>query len=170
MDIVPVNTNDIAMLQQISRQTFAETFSAVNTEENMRKYLEEAYSAEKLLTELKDSHTRFYFAKDGEEVVGYLKLNTAASQTELKDSQALEIERIYVLAGWQGKQVGKMLYDKAIEVAKEGKAEYVWLGVWEENHKAIRFYERNGFVAFDKHIFLLGDDEQTDIMMKRPVE
>lgn len=169
MEIVPVIANDIAVLQQISRQTFAETFSAVNSEENMRKYLDEAYGKEKLLSELKDPHTRFYFAKDGEDVVGYLKLNTAASQTELKDAQALEIERIYVLAGWQGKQVGKMLYDKAIEVAKEEHADYVWLGVWEENHKAIRFYERNGFVAFDKHIFRLGDDEQTDIMMKRQV-
>lgn len=170
MEIVPVHTNELNALQQISRQTFFETFSAVNTEENMRKYLEEAYSAEKLMAELNDPHTRFYFAKDGEEVVGYLKLNAAASQTELKDKQALEIERIYVLAGWQGKQVGKLLYDKAIEVAKEMEAAYVWLGVWEENHKAIRFYERNGFVAFDKHIFRLGDDEQTDIMMKRPVE
>ncbi len=169
MKITQVNSEDIRSLQQISRQTFAETFSAVNTEENMRKYLEEAYSSEKLMAELNDPHTRFYFAKDGEEVVGYLKLNTAASQTELKDTQALEIERIYVLAGWQGKQVGKLLYDKAIEVAKEMKADYVWLGVWEENHKAIRFYERNGFVEFDKHIFRLGDDEQTDIMMKRPV-
>ncbi len=169
MEIVPVNTNDIETLQQISRQTFAETFSDVNTEENMRMYLNEAYGKEKLLSELKDPHTRFYFAKEGEEVIGYLKLNTAASQTELKDTQALEIERIYVLAAWQGKQVGKMLYDKAIEVAKEEHADYVWLGVWEENHKAIRFYERNGFVAFDKHIFRLGDDEQTDIMMKRPV-
>jgi ribosomal protein S18 acetylase RimI-like enzyme len=169
MEIVPVNTNDIKALQQISCQTFAETFSHVNTEENMRKYLDEAYSTEKLLAELNDPHTRFYFAMDAEEVVGYLKLNMAASQTELKDAEALEIERIYVLASWQGKQVGKLLYDKAIEVAKEQKAAYVWLGVWEENHKAIRFYERNGFVAFDKHIFRLGDDEQTDIMMKRPV-
>jgi diamine N-acetyltransferase len=170
MVIVEVKEHEIDSLQQISRQTFAETFSAVNTEENMRKYLVEAYSAEKLLEELRDPHSRFYFAREGDEVVGYLKLNTAASQTELKDAQALEIERIYVLSSWQGKNVGRLLYDKAIDVAKELKADYVWLGVWEENHKAIRFYERNGFVAFDKHIFRLGDDEQTDIMMKRPVE
>ena len=59
-----------------------------------------------------------------------------------------------------------MLYDKAIEIAKEKDAEYVWLGVWEENSRAIRFYKKNGFVEFDKHIFKLGDDEQTDVMMK----
>ena len=102
--------------------------------------------------------------------MGYLKLNGGNSQTELKDERTLEIERIYVLSSWYGKQVGQLLYNKAIEVALELNADYIWLGVWEENQRAIRFYERNGFVAFDKHIFRLGDDEQTDIMMKRPVE
>ena len=59
-----------------------------------------------------------------------------------------------------------MLYEKAIEIANQRNADYVWLGVWEENPRAISFYLKNGFVAFDKHIFKLGDDEQTDIMMK----
>lgn len=170
MEIVQVTDHEMATLQQISRQTFAETFAASNTEENMRKYLDEAYSLEKLTEELKAPDVYFYFAKEGEEVIGYLKLNAGASQTELKDKKALEIERIYVLNQWQGKKVGKLLYDKAIEVANELNAEYVWLGVWEENTRAIGFYESQGFVAFDKHIFRLGEDEQTDIMMKRPVE
>jgi ribosomal protein S18 acetylase RimI-like enzyme len=100
------------------------------------------------------------------EVVGYLKLNFGQSQTELKDSKALEIERIYVLKEFQGKNIGQLLYEKAIQIANQNNAEYVWLGVWEENEKAIKFYTKNGFVAFDKHIFKLGDDEQTDIMMK----
>lgn len=170
MEIVLANRNDVDRLQQISRQTFAETFAASNTEENMKKYLEEAYSLEKLTAEIQDHNARFYFAKVGGEVVGYLKLNSGVAQTELKDERALEIERIYVLSSWHGKQVGQLLYDKAIEVARELKADYIWLGVWEENHKAIRFYERNGFIAFDKHIFRLGDDEQTDMLMKRAVQ
>ena len=170
MHILGVDIEEISKLQQISRQTFAETFEASNTEENMRKYLDEAYSLEKLAEELKAPDVYFYFAKEGEEVIGYLKLNAGASQTELKDKKALEIERIYVLSQWHGKKVGKLLYDKAIEVAKGLNAEYVWLGVWEENTRAIGFYVSQGFVAFDKHIFRLGEDEQTDIMMKRPVE
>jgi ribosomal protein S18 acetylase RimI-like enzyme len=89
-----------------------------------------------------------------------------ASQTELNDNTALEIERIYVTQAYQGKKVGQKLYEKAIQVAKDREVEYIWLGVWEENHKAIRFYTKNGFTAFDKHIFKLGDDVQTDIMMK----
>ncbi len=62
--------------------------------------------------------------------------------------------------------MGQVLYNQAIDIAKKKKATYVWLGVWEENPRAISFYKKNGFVEFDKHIFKLGDDEQTDIMMK----
>ena len=95
-----------------------------------------------------------------------MKLNFGDSQTELKDNKALEIERIYVSKEFHGKSVGQLLYDKAIEVAKQKNVNYVWLGVWEENPRAISFYKKNGFVEFDKHIFKLGNDEQIDIMMK----
>jgi len=98
--------------------------------------------------------------------VGYLKLNFGSSQTELKDDRALEIERIYVLKEFHGKSVGQELYEKAIYVARQKNADYVWLGVWEQNPRAINFYKKNGFIEFDKHIFKLGEDEQTDIMMK----
>jgi ribosomal protein S18 acetylase RimI-like enzyme len=98
--------------------------------------------------------------------VGYLKINFGASQTELKDNEALEIERIYVLQAFHGKKLGQALYEKAISIAKEMKVKYVWLGVWEQNHRALQFYKKNGFVPFDTHIFKLGNDEQTDIMMK----
>lgn len=161
-----VAAEDVEKLQYIGRLTFSETFGNLNSEENMNKYLEEGFSTEKLLSELNDENSAFYFAENGSEVIGYLKLNFGASQTELKDSKALEIERIYVVKEFHGHKVGQLLYDKAIEVAKEKKVQYIWLGVWEENARAISFYRRNGFVEFDKHIFRLGDEEQTDIMMR----
>jgi ribosomal protein S18 acetylase RimI-like enzyme len=71
-----------------------------------------------------------------------------------------------VLNEYHGKKVGQLLYDKAIQVATLMQVDYVWLGVWEENQRALSFYKKNGFVEFDKHIFKLGEDEQTDIMMK----
>jgi diamine N-acetyltransferase len=166
IEIKKVTLNEIAQLQKIGRQTFFETFSAGNTEENMKKYLEEGFSIEKLTSELSDQNAEFYFALTGSEIIGYLKLNFGQSQTELKDNKALEIERIYVLKEFHGKKVGQILYEKALQIAKQASADYVWLGVWEENPRAINFYKKNGFVEFDKHIFVLGDDEQTDIMMK----
>jgi diamine N-acetyltransferase len=164
--IVRVTINDIRQLQEIGRQTFYETFSAANTEENMTAYLDKDFALDKLNKELKDKNAEYYFAKADKDVIGYLKLNFGQSQTELKDDKALEIERIYVLKDFHGKKVGQILYEKAIQIASEKKADYVWLGVWEENPRAINFYKKNGFVEFDKHIFKLGNDEQTDIMMK----
>lgn len=132
----------------------------------MFEYLENGFSTEKLKAELIDANVEFYFAELYEKIIGYLKVNIGDAQTEMKDNNALEIERIYVLKEFHGKKVGQMLLDKAIELAREKNIKNVWLGVWEENTRAIRFYEKNGFVAFDKHIFKLGNDKQTDIMMK----
>ena len=164
--IEQISHSHIAALQQIGRQTFSETFAESNTAENMAKYLEEAYSHEKLSAELNNPNSFFYFAMLGEKVIGYLKINMGGSQTELKDNDALEIERIYVLKDYHGKKVGQLLFDKAIAIAKQQHLAYVWLGVWEENKRALQFYTKNGFVEFDQHVFVLGDEAQTDIMMK----
>jgi ribosomal protein S18 acetylase RimI-like enzyme len=169
INLKKVTLQDIDQLRSIGQQTFFETFSAGNTEENMKKYLEEGFSIQKLTAELNDQDAEFYFAELDNTVIGYLKLNFGASQTELKDEKALEIERLYVLNEFHGKKVGQLLYEKAMQIARQMNAEYVWLGVWEKNPRAISFYKKNGFVAFDKHIFKLGNDEQTDIMMKFPL-
>lgn len=164
--LTKVTSNDITILQKISKQTFYETFSAFNSEENMKDYLDNELTIEKLTAEINNPNSEFYFAKLDDEIIGYLKINFGASQTELQDSQAVEIERIYVSKEFHGKNIGQILFDKAIEIANQKNAAYVWLGVWEENQRAISFYKKNGFIEFDKHIFKLGDDEQTDIMMK----
>ncbi len=166
LGIQKVTLDHMDQLQKIGRQTFFETFASGNTEENMKNYLEEGFSVAKLTTELNDNNAEFYFATLDGQVIGYLKLNFGQSQTELKDDHALEIERIYVLKDFHGKSVGQILYDKAIQIARQKCADYVWLGVWEENPRAIHFYKKNGFVAFDKHVFKLGNEQQTDIMMK----
>lgn len=169
IEIIKVTLSDIIRLQEIGRRTFFETFSETNTEEDMRKYLDEGFSVQKLTAELTDANSEFYFALLDSDPVGYLKINFGASQTELKDNNAVEIERIYVLKDFHGKSVGQLLYDKAIKIANQRKADYIWLGVWEKNPRAISFYKKNGFVEFDKHIFVLGNDEQTDIMMKKMI-
>ncbi len=166
INIQGITINDIKLLQEIGIQTFTETFSSANSEENMAQYLKEGFSIEKLTGELNNYNSKFFFALDQERVIGYLKLNFGDTQTELMDANALEIERIYVLSEYQGKKVGQLLYDKAIEIAIQRKLDYIWLGVWEENKRALSFYKKNGFIEFDKHIFKLGEDEQMDIMMK----
>ena len=166
IEVYRIGLNEISQLQEIGRQTFYETFAESNSEENMQNYLSEGFTIEKLTTEINNPNSEFYFAAIENQIIGYLKVNFGEAQTELKDDKTLEIERIYVVKEFHGKSVGQILYDKAIEIANQKKVSYVWLGVWEENPRAISFYTKNGFIAFDKHIFKLGDEEQTDIMMK----
>ena len=158
--------SDLEKLRQLGKRTFSETFSIYNTEENMNEYLKTAFSSEKLLSELKEAFSKFYFAELSGQLIGYLKVNFGPAQTDIQDEKSLEIERIYVLKEFHGQQVGQLLYDKALEIAKARNLEFVWLGVWEKNPRAIRFYQKNGFVVFDKHTFNLGQDPQTDLMMK----
>jgi ribosomal protein S18 acetylase RimI-like enzyme len=162
-----VTLADIKKLQEIGRTTFSEAFAAVNSEENMKDYLEKGFSEEKLKGELSNQDSQFYFALLDGKVIGYLKINIGQAQTEKLNLDALEIERIYLLKAFYGQKVGQLLYQKAIDIALEMQASYVWLGVWEENYRALRFYEKNGFTPFGKHKFWLGDDEQTDLMMKK---
>jgi ribosomal protein S18 acetylase RimI-like enzyme len=166
IQIKKVALSDLETLRDISRQTFFETFASENTAEDMQAYLDKNLNLPQLTIELTNSNSEFYFAILNNDIIGYLKINRGDAQTELKNSQALEIERIYVSKQFQGKDIGKTLYNTALQRAIEIHAPYIWLGVWEKNLKAIHFYKKNGFVEFDKHVFKLGADEQTDILMK----
>ena len=164
--IKKIGLEQLGPLQDIGRKTFYDTFFESDSEESMKAYLDTSFSTEKLTAELENRNSEFYFATQNEIVIGYLKVNFGSAQTELQDANAVEIERIYVLQDYHGKQVGQLLFEKAMAIAKNNHCNYIWLGVWEENHRALQFYTKNGFVAFDKHIFVLGEEEQTDIMMK----
>ena len=165
-EIRKVSVNDVEFLVEISSQTFDETFSAYNTAENMHRYIFENFSTDKLTDEINNADSEFYFAVIEDKIIGYIKINFREAQTEIKSAESLELERIYAVKEFHAKGVGKLLFDTALQIAKENKLQYVWLGVWEKNEKAIRFYEKNGFKVFDKHVFVLGDDAQTDLMMK----
>jgi ribosomal protein S18 acetylase RimI-like enzyme len=164
--IEKIDIKDIQHLRDIGIQTFYETFVETNTKEDMQAYLDDNFSIEKLTAELsiKDSH--FYFAKQNNQVMAYLKINFKKAQTESFSESSMEIERIYVCKQFIRQKIGQILCDKAIQLANKEKVKIIWLGVWEHNTRAIKFYEKNGFQAFDKHVFMLGLDKQTDILMK----
>jgi len=148
------------------RKNLSETFSGENTKEDMENYLKENFSYEKLEREITNDYSKFYIVEDNEEVTAYMKLNFDKAQAEEGHDNTLEVQRIYVLQEYKGKYIRKMLIQKSIEIGRENNLNYIWLGVWEHNIAAIRFYEKQGFEKFDTHIFKLGEDEQTDNLMK----
>jgi ribosomal protein S18 acetylase RimI-like enzyme len=161
-----VSVKEVAELKALARTAFAQTFTDHNQPENVEKYLDESFTIEKLTEELNNKNSQFFFALVNDQPVGFLKVNVGDAQTELKDGDGMELQRIYVLQDYHGKSVGQVLFEKAKSLAIEGGYPYLWLGVWEENQRALNFYRKNGFVTFDKHIFKMGDEEQTDWMMK----
>lgn len=158
---------DLSVLCELSTKTYYETFAQLNTTENMKAYLEYAFNAEKLLDELKDVNSEFFFLFSDGELAGYIKLNEAPSQSDINDKDSLEIERIYVTAEFQSRGLGKYLLEQAIKATTLRDKKYIWLGVWEKNSKAIGFYKRNGFYEVGTHSFIMGDEEQTDYIMKK---
>lgn len=162
-------TEDLLELRELSIKTFYETYAHMNTDKDMEDYLENAFGVEKLCRELKDNNSEFYFLYHNEKLSGYIKLNEAPSQTDINDKTSLEIERIYVLSEFQGKGFGKYLIGNAIEMARGRDKQYIWLGVWEKNEKAILFYKKNGFYKIGTHSFFMGEDEQTDYLMRKNI-
>lgn len=159
-------TSDLERLVDISRITYYDSFRADNSAENMKEYLDSSFGKSKLAKELKNKDSEFYFAYSGDSIIGYFKINSGQAQTDIRDKSAIELERFYVHKEFQGINLGQKLIDKAIEIAKSKDAEYIWLGVWEKNIRAIRFYKKNGFVKFGEHAFMMGKDKQTDHLMK----
>lgn len=158
---------DLEGLRSLSISTFRDAFESQNDPDDFKYYLEKAFSQEQLLKELEHPEMQFYFAWSGNRLAGYCKLNSGGAQTELQEPEGLEIERIYVDAAFQGKGVGALMIQEIEAMARKEGKRYLWLGVWQQNPGAIRFYERHGFEIFGEHPYYIGNDRQMDWLMKR---
>ncbi|KHF41518.1 GNAT family N-acetyltransferase [Halalkalibacter okhensis] len=158
---------DLQVLQEISIETFNDTFKDQNSPENMKAYLEKAFNSKQLDKELSNSSSEFFFVYFNNEITGYLKVNTNDAQSEEMGDESFEIERIYIKYKFQKHGLGKYLLNKVMEMALERNKTKIWLGVWEKNKNAIAFYKKMGLVQTGAHSFYMGDEEQTDFIMTK---
>jgi diamine N-acetyltransferase len=156
---------DVNALCQIGAKTFIETYGEQNTPENLQNYLKEKFNKKQISDEILTDETIFLLVELNTETIGYAKLRI--NFVENPDPKALEIERIYIEKAFHGQKMGTILMQKCIDVSREKGYHSLWLGVWEYNPKAIGFYKKWGFEIFGTHIFQLGDDAQTDYLMKK---
>ncbi|MFD2211692.1 GNAT family N-acetyltransferase [Virgibacillus halophilus] len=156
---------DLHKLQEISYNTFHDTFKHQNAPENMDAYLEKAFNLKQLEKELSNTASQFFFVCFNHELAGYLKVNMDDAQSEEMGEGSLEIERIYIQHPFQKNGLGKYLLNSAIEIAMEHHKKKIWLGVWEKNENAIAFYKKNAFIQTGAHSFYMGDEEQIDLIM-----
>jgi ribosomal protein S18 acetylase RimI-like enzyme len=160
-------TDDSELIADLSRQTFYETFAAHNTKENMDMFMSGQFKKEDLMAEVGAPGNIFLLAYDGTEPVGYARLREHNNPPEMAGIDTMEIARIYAVSHILGKGIGKALMQECIHVALAKKKQAIWLGVWEKNQRAIDFYIRWGFEKFATHVFMLGNDAQTDWLMKK---
>ncbi|HJE45533.1 GNAT family N-acetyltransferase [Levilactobacillus namurensis] len=165
----PCNLTDLPTLQAISRETFAATFGAANTTQDLAKYLDTAYATDKLHREMINPDSHFYFVQVGSEVCGYLKVNTGDAQSEAMGANDFEVERIYVRPAYQKRGYGRILIELAEALATNAHKDQMWLGVWEHNDNARGFYAQIGFHRIGQHTFTLGSSQQTDYLMAKPL-
>jgi len=162
-----VALTDLDDLQRLSIQTFTDAFEHLNNPADFAAYVASAYSSDQLRQEINSPDSEFYFAVYQNDISGYIKLNFNQAQAEFQDDNSMEIARVYVSAQFQNKQIGKAMLDFAIGIARQKQLHYVWLGAWEHNPNAHRFYQRYGFEVIGSHDFMVGNDRQTDILMKK---
>jgi ribosomal protein S18 acetylase RimI-like enzyme len=158
---------DTTVLCEFGARAFQDTFGAVNTAENMKRYMDDNFTVVKLHAELTDAASTFLTVYDRGILAGYVKLRTGHEPDALKGQRTLEIERLYADRAYIGKGIGQALMNAAIHHARVASVDVVWLGVWEHNVKALHFYKKYGFETFGSHIFMLGTDAQTDLLMKK---
>lgn len=167
VQIQKAKIHDLEDLVKMARESFLESFREGNKIENVMAYLEEAFTINQFKDEFQNEASTFFIAKKDVHIIGYCKVNLVPAQTDIQDPESLEIARLYVLKAYLGLGLGKRLLDHAESYARSLGKKYMWLGVWEHNKRAIRFYEKNGLEKFSSHPFPFGDEVQTDFLMKK---
>jgi ribosomal protein S18 acetylase RimI-like enzyme len=165
------NSKDAEILSRIAWKSFYDAFAdhPKNAPDDMKNYMDEAFSVEAISAELKDEDVIYFVAELAGEMIGYAKLKQNSREPCVSGTNPLELCRLYSLNEYIGKGIGKSLMLKSLDFAKENGHDFMWLGVWEFNYKAQEFYKKFGFEKCGEHVFQLGSDPQTDWVFQKKI-
>ncbi len=158
---------EIPAVRELAIEVYSDTFAKDNSEKNMKAFFKENYSLEKFTKEYEEPGSTLFIALDNLKIVGFLRLRENNEVADRLGNNTLEIQRLYVHKDYHGSSVAKELMNACFKLAQEKKIEWLWLGVWEKNARAQKFYTKLGFERFGEHIFQMGEDPQTDWLMKK---
>jgi diamine N-acetyltransferase len=175
MKIKKVTEKELPALIELARSTFIAAFGEQNNPDDFAAYVASAFTFATFKNELDTEGSVFYLMENENELIGYFKLNhnkiphdginLTPEFNAIKTNKMTELERIYLIDKMHGKGFAKDMINAAFELAKIEQSAFIWLGVWENNLKAIKFYQKSGFNKFGEHLFIIGDDAQTDWLM-----
>lgn len=165
VSIQPATFHDAGALRDLSEQTFIDTYAVYNTPENMEKHISEKFTLKQIQAELSDTSVQYLLLKKEGQLIGFTKLIKNHAPKELPSENVIEIERFYVDKAFHGQNLGKHLMQSSLDWCKKSGFATVWLGVWEENARALQFYTKMGFEKIGEHVFVLGTEVQNDYVM-----
>lgn len=163
---------DAETLAPLAVVIFNDAFAAnpLNKPEDMREYIAEAFSLEQTRRELADEKFIFFIAEVEGSMIGYAKLHEHSTEDCVADNDPIELGRLYILKDFHGRGIAEKLMNECFEIARRKNYRTMWLGVWEHNFRAQKFYEKLGFARVGEHIFQLGSDPQTDWVMEKTLK
>ena len=169
LTIRQATATDAKVLTDLAYTTFWDAFAhhPKNAPDDLNHYMRQAFSHDQIAAELQDEKCIFLIAELDGEPAGYAKLISDVIEPGIKSERPIELNRLYSHQQFLGKGIGQGLMDACIELAKREDRDVMWLGVWEYNPRAQRFYEKNGFRVVGSHVFQLGEDAQTDLLMQK---
>lgn len=164
--------SDAELMAQLAETTFRDAFQdhPKNAPEDLEAYIAKAFSIDQIRSELAATENIFLLAETGNEAAGYAKLVRENTEPGITARRPIELSRLYSHQRFLGRGVGQRLLEDCFRIARSEGFDVMWLGVWEFNPRARRFYEKNGFRYVGSHVFLLGSDPQTDLLMQRELE
>jgi ribosomal protein S18 acetylase RimI-like enzyme len=167
LKLIHADASHASVLATLALDTFRESFEKVNNPEDFWAYANDAFQVAKIEEEIKEPGSLYILAYVNDEIAGYARVRKSSEVDDhFPGKKTFELQRIYALEKFIGRGVGKALMNYCLELAKKQDTEIFWLGVWEHNHRAQQFYKKLGFKQFSSHVFMLGKDAQTDILLK----
>ena len=159
--------NDLPALRALAISIFKITFESSNNPNDFKSYMDEAFSEEKVNSEFYEAGSQFFVAMECERMIGYARLRENPEANHLLGVNTIELQRMYVDIPFQGKGIANQLMSVCENFSRDHKKDWLWLGVWEHNPKAQHFYQKLGYEKFSEHRFMLGNDPQTDWLMRK---
>lgn len=159
------HASDAEIIASVGAETFYDTFVDDNTPEDMAAYLAKSFGPEIQGRELADPNSLFLLIECGDDVVGYARLVWGEAPACVVGTRPMDLNRLYIRRPWIGRGAAALLMHRCLDEARRRQSDVVWLGVWEHNHRARAFYRKFGFMDVGSHVFVLGTDVQTDLVM-----
>lgn len=168
--IRPVSHEETEQLRSLAEYTFRIAWEHMNDPADFETYCRENFTADGFESAMNTEDARFFFATENDSLIGYFKLNYGRLQADWPEKEsAVQLERIYVVPGQQGKGIGKQMLDFTEKEAIRTGHSWVWLSVWQAAPRSIQFYEKNGYQIFGTEVFQVGSDAQLDWVMKKRI-